>query len=129
MNHMSMKPHHILVVDDDLGTRDALADILRRAGFLVSTWEGDAGLERACAGRRFQAAVVDFHLPYRNGVEVAQKLREIQPDCRILLISAELHNPGELAASSEAVDRFLAKPFSKEVFLETVSQLCLAAEL
>jgi CheY-like chemotaxis protein len=121
---MSMKPRHILVVEDDLATRDALADILRRAGFIVSTWEGDAGLEAVCAGRRFQAAVVDFHLPFRTGVEVAQKLKELQPDCRILLISAKLHNPGEHAAA-EAVDRFLAKPFSKEVFLETISQLCL----
>jgi DNA-binding response OmpR family regulator len=123
-----MQPHHILVIDDDLGTRDALADILERAGFVVFTWEDDASLEALFTGQRYQVAVVDYHLPFQNGVEVAKKLKELQPDCRIILISAELPNIGELATSSEVVDRFLAKPFSKDVFLDTVNQLCLPAE-
>jgi len=55
-------------------------------------------------------------------------LKELQPDCRIILISAELPGLGELAASSEMVDRFLAKPFSKDIFLDTVGQLCLPVE-
>jgi DNA-binding response OmpR family regulator len=120
-----MKTHHILVIDDDLATRDALADILRRAGFLVSTWAGDARLETMSTGPNYQVAVVDYHLPFQNGLEVARRLKELQPHCRILLISAELPGLGELTDSSEVVDLFLAKPFSKDVFLDAVGQLCL----
>ncbi len=123
-----MKSPHILVIDDDLGTREALADILKRAGFIVSTWEGDASLEALCTKQRYQVAVVDYHLPFQNGIEVAKQLKQLQPECRIILISAELPNLGEPATSSEVVDRFLAKPFSKDVLLDTVNQLCLSPE-
>jgi DNA-binding response OmpR family regulator len=122
-----MQRPHILVIDDDLPTRDALADILSRAGFRVSTWAGDHGLESVSAGQDYQAAVVDYHLPGQNGLEVARRLKEFQPRCRILLISAELPGLGELADSSEVVDLFLAKPFSKDVFLDAVNQLCLTS--
>ncbi len=125
---MEMKTHHILVIDDDLATRDALADILSRAGFLVSTWAGDARLETLGAGQDYQVAVVDYHLPFQNGLEVARRLKERQPRCRILLISAELPGLGEITDSSEVVDLFLAKPFSKDVFLDAVGQLCLTPE-
>lgn len=122
---MGMPTPHILVIDDDLPTREALADILRRAGFVVSTWAGDSRLEGVSAGQGYQAAVVDYHLPSQNGLEVARRLKELQPQCRVLLISAELPGMGELTGASQVVDLFLAKPFSKEVFLEAVGQLCL----
>ena len=123
-----MKTHRILVIDDDPPTRDALADILGRAGFMVSTWAGDASLETICTEQEYQVAVVDYHLPFQTGLEVARRLKELQPNCRILLISAELAGLGELADSSEVVDLFLAKPFSKDVFLDAVGQLCLTPE-
>jgi DNA-binding response OmpR family regulator len=118
---------NILVIDDDVGTRDALADILRRAGYAVAVWQDDADLDAMCAGQPFQAAVVDYHLPFQNGLQVAQRLKELLPDCRILLISSDLPSLGELAAS-EVIDRVLAKPFSKDTFLDTVSQLCSITE-
>lgn len=123
-----MELRQILVIDDDQGTRDALADILRRAGFAVSTWEGGAGLEAVCFGHHYQVAVVDYHLPAQNGLVVAQQLKKLQPDCRVILISSELPALEDLTATSETVDRFLSKPFSKEAFLEAVNRLCLTSE-
>lgn len=118
---------NILVVDDDVGTRDALADILRRAGFAVTVWQDEADLDAMCARQPYQAVVVDYHLPFQNGLQVAQRLKDLLPDCRILLISSDLPSLGELAAS-KAIDRVLAKPFSKDTFLDTISQLCAVTE-
>jgi CheY-like chemotaxis protein len=109
----------ILVVDDDQGTREALVDILKRAGFGVTSLEGGAGELNAAPWRVYQVAVVDYHLPEASGLEVARRLKEQQPGCRIVLISSEL--PPD---QTEAVDRFLAKPFSKEAILEVIAELC-----
>lgn len=125
---MNVTPRQILIFDDDQDTRDALADILRRAGYLVYVWDGEAGLEALCSQQRYHVAVVDYHLPWQNGLEVAQRLKELQPECRILLISSDLPSLGELAATSGIIDRFLAKPFSKDIFLDTIGQLCPATE-
>jgi DNA-binding NtrC family response regulator len=114
----------ILVIDDDSGTREALSEILTRAGYQVSAWVDDRLLEVHTLSRTFKVAVVDYHLPSGDGLKVAARLKGLQPDCRIILTSSELPPAAELAATRELVDRFLAKPFSKDVILEVVAQLC-----
>jgi len=114
----------ILVIDDDSGTREALAEILGRAGYQVSAWADDALLEDPALSRNFQVAIVDYHLPSDNGLKVAARLKVLQPDCGIILISSEPPPASELAAAKGLVDRFLAKPFSKDAILEGVARLC-----
>jgi len=115
----------ILVIDDDRWTREALVSILRRAGYQVTTQEMfGQGLEAGQFPERYQVAVLDYHLPDLNGLEVARRLKQFQPDSRIVIISSELPNLPELAGQEALVDRFLAKPFSKDAILEVISQLC-----
>jgi CheY-like chemotaxis protein len=114
----------ILVIDDDPWTREALVAILRRAGYRVTAAAGFAPELAAAETSSFQVAVVDFHLPVLNGLEVARRLKELQPDCRIVIISSEPPDFAELAGKEQVVDRFLAKPFSKDAILEVIAQLC-----
>jgi len=114
----------ILVIDDDSGTREALTEILGRAGYHVSAWADDTLLEVPTLSRNFKVAIVDYYLPSGDGLQVAARLKALQPDCRIILTSSELPPASELAAAKGLVDRFLAKPFSKDVILEVVAQLC-----
>jgi two-component system, NtrC family, nitrogen regulation response regulator GlnG len=115
----------ILVIDDDRWTREALVSILRRAGYQVTTQESfGQELEAGQFPQRYQVAVLDYHLPDLNGLEVARRLKQLQPDCRIVMISSELPNLPELAGQEAMVDRFLAKPFSKDAILEVIAQLC-----
>ena len=114
----------ILVIDDDIGTREALTEILTRAGYQVSAWADDALLEAATLDHHFQVAVVDYHLPSGDGLEVATRLRSLQPDCRVILTSSEAPAVSKLSPFEGVVDQFLAKPFSKDVLLEVVAQLC-----
>jgi DNA-binding response OmpR family regulator len=115
----------ILVIDDDHWTREALVAILRRAGYRVTTLERfGQDLEAGHFPERYQVAVLDYHLPELNGLEVARRLKRFQPECRILMISSELPNLAALADQEVVVDRFLAKPFSKDAILEVIAQLC-----
>ena len=114
----------ILVIDDDLGTREALTEILTRAGYQVSAWADAALLGAASLDYDYQVAVVDYHLPSGDGLKVAARLRSLQPDCRVILTSSEFPAISELSPFEGVVDRFLAKPFSKDVLLEAVAQLC-----
>lgn len=115
----------ILVIDDDRWTREALVTILRRAGYQVTTQEGlDPELEAGHFSQRYDVAVLDYHLPHLNGLEVARRLKRSQPHCRIVMISSELPHLPELAGQEAVVDRFLAKPFSKDAILEVIAQLC-----
>jgi CheY-like chemotaxis protein len=115
----------ILVIDDDRWTREALVSILRRAGYQVTNRESfDQEFEAGHFPERYEVAVLDYHLPHMNGLEVARRLKRLQPDCRIVMISSEFPNLPELDGQEAVVDRFLAKPFSKDAILEVVAQLC-----
>jgi two-component system nitrogen regulation response regulator GlnG len=114
-----------LVIDDDRWTREALVSILRRAGYQVTTLERfDRELAADQFPERYQVAVLDYHLPYLNGLEVARRLKQFQPECRIVMISSELPDLAALGDQEAVVDRFLAKPFSKDAILEVIAQLC-----
>ncbi|OGP72369.1 MAG: hypothetical protein A2Z73_02765 [Deltaproteobacteria bacterium RBG_13_60_28] len=116
----------ILIIDDDPGTREALVTILNRAGYQITSLTGIEGeIEDACRHRVYKMAVVDYRLPHHNGLEVARRLKQCMPNCRIILVSAELPPEVDLGENAGLVDRFLAKPFSKEAILEAVTQLCL----
>jgi CheY-like chemotaxis protein len=113
----------ILVVDDDPGTREAITHILTRAGFRVISWDGHADLEAVTAGLPLRLALVDYHLPGLTGLEVARRLKEQAPGCRIVLMSSEAPNPAERREWPDLVDMFLSKPFSKGSLLQVVQSL------
>jgi DNA-binding response OmpR family regulator len=119
----------ILVVDDDQRTREALEEILQRAGYEVVSLASGDGMEDLALRNDFAAAIIDYHLPSRNGLEIARCLRQTLPACRIILISSEYHPQRQPADSLAAVDRFLAKPFSKTALLNTMLELCPVAPL
>ena len=113
----------ILVVDDDQRTREALVEILQRAGYEVVSLTSGNGVEELLERYNFSCAIIDYHLPARNGLEIAVSLREKLSTCRIILISSEYQlqtNPSNLTS----VDRFLAKPFSKTALLKIMMELC-----
>ena len=88
----------ILVIDDDRWTREALVSILRRAGYQVTSREGfEQELEAGHFPQHYEVAVLDYHLPHFNGLEVARCLKRFQPDCRIVMISSELPELPNLA--------------------------------
>mgnify|MGYP000114958335 CR=1 FL=1 len=113
----------ILVIDDEAVTREALAAILRQAGYGVEAWEDARPLEGRGLNRPYRLAVVDYHLPTVTGLEAAIRLKRHLPGCRVLLISSEPPPRDDAAWELGVVDGFLAKPFSKDAILEAVGRL------
>ncbi len=96
----------ILVVDDEPLIADLLADLLTLHGHIVQkSYSGAAALLIA---RTFRPDVLisDVTMPGIDGVETASQVRGYSPQCRVLLITAEV-----------AAARFLLlnRPFSGQV--------------
>jgi DNA-binding response OmpR family regulator len=117
----------VLIVDDDQRTREALVEILHRAGYEVISLASGDGMEDLAVENDFAAAIIDYHLPSRNGLVVAECLRKKLPACRIVLISSEYQPQRQPSGPPVVVDRFLAKPFSKTTLLNMMLELCPAA--
>jgi CheY-like chemotaxis protein len=115
-----------LLVDDDPVVRRALARQLELLGFIVT--EVDSG-ERALelfrsAPARFRVAVVDRTMPGLSGDRLIERLHDIQPALRVVLVS------GYSAMGPVAPDErvaFLAKPMTVDDLRQVAAKL-LSAE-
>jgi EAL domain-containing protein (putative c-di-GMP-specific phosphodiesterase class I)/CheY-like chemotaxis protein len=108
----------ILVVDDDDGLREVLRSLLLRIGHEVETAvDGREALAKAVAAD-YDAAVVDYQIPPPNGLDVLNRLRDIQPKCVRLLMSGTLDLPVvEDAVNRGEIARVIRKPFDGQSFI------------
>ena len=101
----------VLLIDDDLVSREVIATVLTLHGHMVHTAEtGDDAVEML-QSRSVAPGVIlmDAQLPGLSGVDLVARLRELRA-VQILLISGSA--PDEDLA--KAADGFLMKPFTPE---------------
>ena len=111
----------VLVVDDDSVVLNSVVRVLQGAGHEVhAETHGAASID--VAGRKpFDAAIVDYNLNQMTGLEVLQKLRDIQPQCVRMLMTGELVLPLVVTAVNVGkVSRVIEKPFSANLLVETL---------
>lgn len=125
-----MQTPRILIIEDDRGSRNALAELLRDEGFEVrAAASGEEGLR--CA-RDFHPgfAIIDVHLPDTNGIELMQKLIELAPECACVVASGSATftnadgTPMIVDFSKEALEAgaidYLCKPIDVDRLLGTL---------
>ena len=72
---------------------------------------------------RFDLSILDVRLPDGSGVELCQKIKEIQPTAPAVYYSAYASDEEQEAALSVAGDAYLKKPVSAEKLQQTISEL------
>lgn len=113
----------VLIIDDDLVSREVIATVLTMSGYTVHTAEdGAAALVLLSAGEgppqairtaplRPEVILMDSQIPGLSGMQLIAELRA-RTSARIYVVSGS-SPPPELTA---AADGFLLKPFSPEAF-------------
>ena len=107
----------VLLIDDDLVSREVAATVLTMAGFTVHTAvDGNDALEMlAREVCRPGAILMDAQMPGLSGIKLIAELRS-RTDARIYAISGS-NAPPEVAG---AADGFLLKPFSDAALLAAI---------
>ena len=100
----------ILVVDDEVNARSALAELLRDQGYDVET-AADA-FKALGKYREFDPHVVitDLHMPGMDGLELLAKVREEENRAEVLLITAFGEVATAVRAMQEGAATYLTKP-------------------
>ena len=114
----------LLVVDADEGIRRAAHNLLGRQGATVETAR-DAHEAVALARQTpYSVALVDIRLPDLNGYETFRRLRDVQPNVPIILMTGFGYDPTHsiVKARQEGVQTVLYKPFRADRLMEAVEQ-------
>jgi len=108
----------ILVVDDDVPVRRAIARALRSIATVDNAGDADEALEQLEA-HTYDAVVSDHSMPGKTGRELLAIVAKKWPDTARILVSAEMITPGP----SKSWQAFLAKPFATADLLAVVRAL------
>jgi DNA-binding response OmpR family regulator len=104
----------ILIVDDDVGSRTVLAEVLSRRGYQVQEAPDGFWVSRALhAGVfSFDLVVLDWKMPGLDGLAVLQQLRTFAPETLVILISIAADDQLRLEALSLGAFDVLRKPMN-----------------
>ena len=113
----------VLVVEDEEGVRHLITDLLKRAGYAVL--EASNAQEAIVLATEHRAPIrlllTDVVMPGLSGRKLADRLRDLHPEAKVLLVSGY----SELLGPTEPLDeniRYLQKPFTPEHLTRVVSE-------
>lgn len=103
--------NQILLIDDDLGLAELLAQLLELEGFnLTLAHDGQSGLSLALE-QEFDLILLDVMLPQLNGFEVLKALRS-KKQTPVLMLTARGDEIDRVVGLEIGADDYLPKPFN-----------------
>jgi CheY-like chemotaxis protein len=81
------RPVRVLVADDNADSADTLTTLVRLCGADAKTcYDGLSALAAAEAFRP-DVCLLDLNMPGMNGDQLAVRIREVLPDCRVMFVA------------------------------------------
>jgi len=112
-----MKKLHVLIVEDGTSQREMLRDFLQREGYVIAEAEsGDAALKAVVDGH-FDLVLLDFKMPGMNGIEVLRRVKEINPEIDVVMMTAYGTIETAVDAMKAGAVDYITKPIDLEELL------------
>ncbi|MBN1823400.1 MAG: response regulator [Endomicrobiales bacterium] len=117
------KKGKILVVDDDKNLALLLKDVLATSGYDVDTAHSGEEVLKKMQGDAFGIAILDIRLPDINGLEVYEKIKQINKDMGVIFISgfSQDEHIDEVIRKNKYI--YLHKPFEPENLIKLIEQI------
>jgi len=116
----------ILIIDDDNQFREMLHEMVEREGYIVfSALDGAEGL-KSYHKEKPDLVITDIIMPEKEGLETILELKKDNKNLKIIAISGGGRSqPGDYlrTASHFGADKTLAKPFSKDEILNSITEV------
>ncbi|MBU1706793.1 response regulator [bacterium] len=121
-----MLPHEtkVLLIDDSMHVRLLVRTILKKLGFsaIVEASDGEEGW-RLFQEESPNLIFLDQIMPRMNGVQVLMKIREENPDTRVIILSSLSSAEKILQVKEIGANHYILKPFTREKISDVLSEL------
>ena len=113
----------ILIVDDSGFARRTVRQILESAGHTVhEARDGAEALERYFLAKP-DLVVLDMVMEGLSGLETLVKLRQLDPEARVLVATADIQSSTRAEAQAAGASGFITKPMERERLLAAVDSV------
>ena len=114
----------VLVVDDDATIRRTCGRVLGAEGWgVVEAHDGSAALDVLAASRAmFDCVLSDVNMPGVDGFELVAKVRELDDDIPVLLMTGDPNLDSAVKAIDSGAVSYITKPFASESLAAAVAR-------
>jgi len=122
MSKAQNRPTRILLVDDEEDLVDFLAHRLLKQGYTVTAANSGVEALEAVGSQTFDVAVLDLKMPRMDGIELLERIRDIQPFLEAIMLTGHGSTDSALAAGRLRAFRYLTKPYEYEQLVERIRE-------
>ena len=116
-------PHYILILDDDQTFNDLLSDVFIQAGYHVESFLNPKEALKSFKNEDFDLVVTDHEMPGLSGVEIVRKIKAIDKDMPIIMVSGKLKEASIRDLIKEGVNGIFLKPLNVFSLLKKTDEL------
>lgn len=113
---MEIEEKHILVVDDDAGIRDLLAQFLQKHGFTVFVADGGESMWPIVKQHHIDLIILDVMMPGKDGVTLCREIRQ-DSQVPIIMLTAVSEDIDRIIGLEMGADDYISKPFNPRELL------------
>jgi len=114
----------ILVVDDEPGMLETMADILNATGYRAAMIADSSKAIDLVQKVHFDIVLLDIVMPEMNGVDAYYRIRDISPDTKVVMMTGYgSEHPLVKEAIGSGVDDLLHKPFDLGELLASLTKV------
>jgi DNA-binding NtrC family response regulator len=113
----------LLIVDDDPGMRENLAELFESLGYTVLTAEGTSAALRVLEAGGVDLLLTDYKMPGPTGLELIEVARQRHPGLRAILMTAFGDSLTEAESFRRGAAGYMTKPFEADEVVEFVEKI------
>jgi len=113
----------LLVVDDDDGVRENLAELFDLYGYAVETAANATEAMQKLAEKSVDLLLTDYRMPGPNGVQLIESARRAKPGIRAILMTAFGDSFTEIESVRRGAVGYINKPFEADEITGLVARI------
>lgn len=129
MKDVGMENTRILIVDDEERTLESFSMMLERCGYYVRTASRFDDAIQLVSDERFDIAFVDQFLGHAKGLDLMQRMADVDSELYYVIITANGSTNLAVEALKKGASDFLVKPFSISDLLRSIDYVNKKKEL
>ena len=110
----------VLLVDDEVAFLEALAERLQTRGLEVVCARSGREALTAVEGQTFDAVVLDLSMPGLDGLETLRRLRQMQPELQVMILSGRATVQTAVEATRLGATDIFEKPTDVDTLVQRI---------